>query len=194
MRNSRGYCLIELAAAAALATIVAGAAVPQLLTSIDDARALGAARYLSSRLAEARMEALTRTANVAIRFVQNGSAFEYTIYQDGNGNGVLSRDIQNGVDKPIHAVERLPERFSGVEFGALPGTPAADSGGTAPGGDPIKVGSSNMVSFSALGTSSTGTLYILGKGSAQYALVVFGTTAKTRILKYDARNRLWRAL
>jgi type II secretory pathway pseudopilin PulG len=194
MRSSRGYCLIELVAAAGISATVAAAAIPQLLTSIDDARAVGAARYLSGRLAEARMEALTRCANVAIRFVQNGTAYEYTVYQDGNGNGVLSRDIQRGVDKPIHATERLPERFSGVEFGAMPGLPGADAGGTAPGTDPIKLGSSNMVSFTALGTSSTGTLYLRGKGLAQYALVVFGTTAKTRILKYDPRNRLWRPL
>jgi type II secretory pathway pseudopilin PulG len=189
-----GYCLIELVAAVGIAATVSAAAVPQLLVTVDDSRALAAARYITSRLQETRMEAVTRTINVAMRIVQNGASYDYAVYADGNGNGVLSRDIQRGIDPAVHAAERLPERFTDTDFGVLPGVPAVDPASAAPGTDPIKLGSSNMVSFTAVGTSSTGTLYIRGKRSSQYAVIVFGETGKTRIMKYIAATRQWRAL
>ena len=192
--NARGYCLLELVFVLGVAGTLSAMATPQLLGTIDDSRALGAVRYVSTRLQETRMEAVTRNANVAMRFSLAGGIYVYTVYQDGNGNGVVSRDIQRGVDAPIHPVERLPDQFAGIDFGVLQGIPPADPSGTAPGSDPIRLGSSDMVSFTAMGTSSTGSLYIRGRRNAQYAILIFGETGKTRILKYDSRNRGWRSL
>jgi prepilin-type N-terminal cleavage/methylation domain-containing protein len=189
-----GFSLIELAAALAVAAMLAALAIPQVLATIDDSRALAAARYLSTRLQHTRMEAVVRARNLAVRFTQTGASFSYAIYQDGNGDGVLARDILRGIDTLLRAPERLPDLFSGVDFGAVPGLPAADVGGAAPGADPVKLGAGNMVSFAPDGTSSTGTLYILGRRGAQYAVVVFGGTGKTRLSKWDARNHQWRPL
>jgi len=189
-----GYCLIELLFVAGVAATVCAAATPQLLATLDDSRTLGAARYLSTRLQQTRMEAVARSANVAMRFTAAGPSYAYIVYQDGNGNGVLSRDIQRGIDREIHAAERLPDQFAGVDFGAMAALPPADPSGTAPGSDPIRLGASDMVSFSAMGTCTAGTLYIRGRRNAQYAVRIYGETAKTRILKYDPRNRTWRTL
>jgi type II secretory pathway pseudopilin PulG len=186
-----GYCLIELMAAVAVAGALSAAATPALLATIDDSRARGAALFMSTRLYRTRTEAVSRASNVAIRFVPSGSAYGYAVYQDGNGNGVLSRDIQRGVDPEIHPLERLADQFSGVDFGALPGLPPADPDSSPPGADPIKLGSGDMVSFSPIGTSSTGTLYIRGKHNTQYAVIVFGETGKTRTLKYNQQNGEW---
>jgi type II secretory pathway pseudopilin PulG len=191
---ARGYCLLELIFVLGVASTLSAMATPQLLVTIDDARAIGAVRYVSTRLQQTRMEAVTRNVNVAMRFTQADGAYGYTVYRDGNGNGVLSRDIQRGVDAPIHAIERLPDQFTGVDFGALEGLPPADGSGSAPGTDPIRLGSSDMVSFTAVGTSTTGTLYIRGQRNTQYAIVIFGETGKTRIVKYDASIRGWRTL
>jgi len=189
-----GYCLMELMAAAAVAATVTAIAVPQLLIAADNYRTLAAVRYVSTRLQLTRAEAIARNANVAVRFLQSGSSYECAVYQDGNGNGVLARDIQRRVDPEIHAAERLSSQFSGVEFGVLPGLPPADPAGSAPGADPIKLGASNIVSFSSMGTATSGSLYILGPRQTQYAIVIFGETGKTRILKYDLGSGQWRAL
>ncbi|HEX4348509.1 MAG TPA: GspH/FimT family pseudopilin [Vicinamibacterales bacterium] len=189
-----GFSLIELAVVLGIAAASTAIAVPQVLATIDDSRALAAARYLSTRLQQTRTEAVLRTKNVALRVTQAGASYSYTVYQDGNGDGVLARDIQRGVDTVVHPAEALSSLFSGVDFGALPGLPAADSGGSAPGSDPVKLGSGNMVSFTATGTSSTGSLYILGRRGAQYALVVYGETGRTRLSKWDALNHQWRPL
>ena len=53
---ARGYCLIELLFVSALSAVLAAIAVPQFLVSLDDHRARGAARYVSTHCARARIE------------------------------------------------------------------------------------------------------------------------------------------
>jgi type II secretory pathway pseudopilin PulG len=189
-----GYSLLELMFVMGLAVTASAIAVPQVLAGIDDSRTRGAARYLSTRFQRARMEAVMRSTAVAIRFTRGSNGYEYRTYRDGNGDGVLTRDIQSGLDRPIGAMERLFEQFPGVEFGAVPGLPAVDAGGTPPGDDPIRFGAGNLASFTPIGTSTPGTVYIRGRGDAQYAVRVFGGTGKTRMWKFARQTRQWSPL
>jgi hypothetical protein len=191
---SRGYSVLELVFVAALGITLTAAAVPQYLSAIDDFRAVGATRYISARLQRARMEAVTRSAQVAVQFTQTAAGYSYAVYVDGNRNGVLTRDIQRGIDRLVGAPERLPDQFTGVDFGAIPGLPAVDAGGTSPGTDPIRLGSGNFASFSPAGTSSSGTVYIRSRRDAQYAVRIFGETGRTRMWKFDRGARQWRPL
>ena len=190
----RGYSLLELMAAMALSATLSAAALPEYLVAVDDVRASGAAYHISGRLQRARMEAVMRSATVGVQFTQTSAGYSYAVYLDGNRNGVLTRDIQRGIDRLIAAAERLPDQFTGVEFGAVPGLPPVDSGGTPPGADPIRLGSGNIASFSALGTSSSGTVYIRSRRDAQYAVRLYGETGKTRMLKFEPRTGQWRQI
>jgi prepilin-type N-terminal cleavage/methylation domain-containing protein len=192
--SGRGYSLPELMMVMALGATLSAAALPEYLAALDDFRASGAARHISGRFQKARMEAVMRSAIVGVQFIETAGGFSYTVYLDGNSDGVLTRDIQRGVDLPISAPERLPDQFPGVEFGAIPGLPAVDSGGIPPGVDPIRLGAGNIASFSAMGTSSSGTVYIRGRRNTQYAVRVFGETGKTRMLKFEPGTGRWRGL
>ena len=116
------------------------------------------------------------------------------LFQDGNGNGVRTRDIQRGADRQIQAPERLRDQFTGIDFGTLPGLPPIDPAGSPPGDDPIRLGSSDILTFSALGTSSSGSLYIRGRRTAQYVIRILGESGKTRLLKFDSNARQWKPL
>lgn len=177
-----------------VAAILGGIAVPRLLATLDDFNTQGAVRYISSRLQRIRIEAIVRSANVAMRFTSDGSTLGYAVYQDGNGNGVLASDIQDGVDREIQGMEHLPDNFSGVDFGTVANLPAVDGSSTPPGSDPVRLGLSDMVSFTALGTSTSGSLYIRGRRYTQYAIRILGETGKTRLLKFDAHGRRWRPI
>ena len=179
---------------AGLGITMSAVAVPQYLAAIDDFRASGAARYVSARLQRARMEAVMRSASVAVHFAQTPDGYRYAVYLDGNRNGVLTEDIQHGVDRRINATERLRDHFAGVDFGAVPGLPPIDPGGPAPGNDPIRLGVSSLATFTALGTSSSGSVYIRGRRDAQYAVRIFGDTGKTRMLKFVHRTGRWSPL
>ena len=188
-----GSTLVEVLFVSTLVVTLTGIAVPQALVALDDVRAAGAARYVSARLQRARMEAVMRSADVAIRFTSTAAGYSYAAYVDGNRNGVRAAEISKGIDREVAPSERLSDKFACADFATLPNLPAVDSGGTPPGTDPVRLGSSNMASFSALGTGSTGTLYIRC-GNAQYAIRIYGETGKTRILRFDLRARRWNPL
>ncbi|PYQ88318.1 MAG: hypothetical protein DMG03_04285 [Acidobacteria bacterium] len=171
-----GYSIVEVMFVVGLVATLSGVAVPQMLAALDDFRATGAARYMAARLQRARMEAVMRSAEV---------------YVDGNWNGIRSADIANGVDRLLSGPERLTDNFRDTDFGTLDGLPAVDAGVPAPGNDPIRLGVSDMATFTAKGTSSAGSIYIRSRRT-QYVIRIFGTTGKTRLLKFDARSHEWR--
>src|SRR5438034_6100025 len=119
-----GSTLLEVLFVSALMATLGGIAVPQALVAIDDVRAAGAARYVSGRLQRARMEAVMRSADVAIKFTQAADSYSYAVYVDGNRNGVRTADISKNVDRELLPAERLTDQFPGVDFGALPDLPA----------------------------------------------------------------------
>ena len=178
-----GWTLVELLFVSTVFAVVAGMSVPFLATGLDRSRTEAAARYLASRFALARMEAVKRSASVAIRFGDRRSAHEFTVYVDGNGNGVRALDIERQVDRPIGRSERLGDSFPGVTIGVLPGIGVAS--------DPVQIGASGLMTFTPMGTGTSGTVYIRGRGSVQYAVRVFGVTGRTRVLRYEARTGAW---
>jgi type II secretory pathway pseudopilin PulG len=192
MDTRRGYSFIELALALSIVMTMMAMTLPPVLASLDDVRTAAAARYVSARLYEARLRAVLESADVAFAFVKTGGGYEFRLYVDGNHNGVRTRDIAQGADSQLEPVERLSDQFGGVDFGAFPGVPPIDAGGAPPGADPIRLGASDLLTFSPLGTSSSGTLYIRGRRSAQYAIRILGQTGRTRIVRCDVHARSWR--
>lgn len=188
-----GYSLIELVFVMGLVATVSAMAVPHSLSALDDTRTVGAARYIAARLQRARTEAIARSASVGVKFTAVGGHYVFGVYVDGNGNGVRTAEIASGVDAEIMGPERLADQFPSVDFGTLPDLPPVDVGGTPPADDPVRFGASNLASFSAQATATSGSLYIRGQ-QAQYVVRVFGDTARTRILRFDSRARQWRPL
>jgi len=192
VRSDQGFTFAELLFAVGVASVLSAAAAPQLLAGLDEWRTRGAVRYLSSRLYRARMESAIRNVDTAVRFAVAGSTIEYFTVVDGNRNGVRAADLQSGVDRIIDHRERLADRFAGVDFGTLPGLPPVDPSGAAPGTDPIRLGSGDMVTFTPLGSSSPGSLYVRGRGHVQYVLRMFAETGRIRILRYYPGTREWK--
>ncbi|PYR06303.1 MAG: hypothetical protein DMG00_19100, partial [Acidobacteria bacterium] len=65
-----GYSIVEVMFVVGLVATLSGVAVPQMLAALDDFRATGAARYMAARLQRARMEAVMRSAEVAVKFTK----------------------------------------------------------------------------------------------------------------------------
>ena len=192
--GTAGYSFLELIFALGLIVTVVATATPQLMLTVDDARAAGAARFVAAKLRETRMNAIARSTDVGLEFVSTPSGYTYAAYIDGNGNGIRTAEIRTGVDGPLTPAERLRDRFDGVDLGVLPGLPSVDAGSSPPGGDPIKLGTSNILTFTPSGTSSSGSLYLRGRRDLQYVIRIFGETGKTRVLRFHSRSRQWRPL
>jgi len=191
--TTAGFSLLELVFVVGLITTTVVAIVPSVASAVDTYRTVGAVRYVAARLQRTRMDAVTRGVNAAIRFTATGTAVSFGVYADGNGDGVRSADIDRGIDRLLIGPERVGEHFAGVEFGTLPGLPGVE-GSAPPGTDPIRIGSARMASFTPVGTSTSGSLYILGPHRAQFVVRLYGETGKTRILKFNARANTWEPL
>jgi len=107
--------LAELAVVLGITGTVTATSLPTILAGLDDARVAGAARYLSSRLVESRMDAISRVREVAIRFTPTGVTYSFTVYVDGNHNGVLDRC--DGITCP----DRVLGASGSIALGGLPG-------------------------------------------------------------------------
>jgi prepilin-type N-terminal cleavage/methylation domain-containing protein len=179
--DTGGYTLIEILFVTSLIAIVSAIAVPQSLVTLDRARAAAAARYLASRMAMARSHAVMRSAHVALRFDEGRSGITFRMFVDGNHNGVRTSDIASRVDPALDAPARLSDLFPGVAI--------AVSGDA--GRDPLRIGSSNLLSFSPLGTASSGSVYVRSRDGSQFAIRVLGATGRVRVQRYVPRTRTW---
>ena len=182
-----GHSLVEALVAITVLCLVAAMAAPSVLAARDDERARSAADYVASLFHLARIQALKRHVNVALRFEPDGDGFRYAMFADGNHNGVRSADIDEGVDPRIRETERVDQQCPGVAF-------AIDTLARPVEGDnssPIQLGRSRMVSFSPLGTSSSGTVYLLGRGRRQFAVRILGPTGRIRTLEYNYAAHAW---
>ena len=165
-----------------VAAVVSAIAVPQTLVTLDSVRTAAAARYVASRVLLARALAVQRSAAVALRFETDTGGFRFAAFQDGNGNGVRSSDIDSSTDRQIEPPVRLPELFSGVDFGlSVEGQ----------SGNPIQLGGTTLLTFTPAGTATSGTLYVRGRNGVQYAIRVLGATGRTRVQRYDERQHAW---
>ncbi|HEX5097785.1 MAG TPA: GspH/FimT family pseudopilin [Acidimicrobiia bacterium] len=187
----KGYSVLELLMVVSVSIVISGAAIPLATNGVDRTRAEGAVRYVAGRMASARFEAVRRSAYVAIRFVPQSDGIWLRAFVDGNRNGVLSGDITRGLDVPITSDERLDHHFSGITFGILPNVTGLDPGQPFNAGDPVQIGSSTLLSFSPLGASTSGTLFIRGQRGTQFAVRILGATGRTRTFEFNFGDARW---
>ncbi len=188
---SRGFSLVDLVFVLGIVTTVSAVSLAVIDHSVGHARAVGAARHVAAKLQRTRVDAVTLNRNVALKV--SATTGVLTTYVDGNGDGVLSRDIQDGTDPRVGVSEEIGAQFPGVVFGPLPNLPAVDASSAPPGTDPIRLGPSDMAVFSPLGAATSGTLYLLA-GQMQLAVRIFGETGRTRTLLFEPRTRVWMPL
>jgi prepilin-type N-terminal cleavage/methylation domain-containing protein len=189
---SRGYTLIEILVAMSIFVIITGATVPFAHASIDRSRTLAAARYIASRIALVRFEAVKRSTFVAIQFVKGPAGYTFRTYLDGNRNGVLAKDIASGLDRPISLEERLSDHFPGVVFGIHAAVTALDTGEPIDADDPIQIGHSTLLSFNPNGSATPGTVFIQGRRANQFAVRILGATGRVRVLHFSFQDGKWR--
>ena len=195
--NRRGFTLLELLVTLAVLVSLLAIGAPPLLQISGDLRLRLAADELVAVLQTARVYAVRHSANVAVKFrtAPHGEV-TFTLYRDGDGDGVLTRDIDSGVDPQVSPPQRLSQLGRGFGFGFPPGPPPRDPSSPnrplANLDDPIRFNQSDLASFSPLGTATPGSLYLTDGVKRLAAVRVFDRTGKIRIITYDAATQVWR--
>lgn len=195
--TERGFEIAELVVSLAVLTAVLMLGLPALTHFASGLRLRLAAGELEGALRNARSLAIRLDTEVAVKFRPrpDGSA-TWAVYRDGNGNGILNRDIAAGIDPQVTPPQALEELGRRMRFGFPPGKPARDPGDPHLllrfADDPIRFNQSDLASFGPLGTSTPGSLYVTDGQSRLMAVRVFGRTGKVKIIVYDFDAEIWR--
>ena len=195
--NQKGFQIVELVVSLAVMGLVLILGAPPLLRTSADLRLHLAAQDLVSVLRLSRSYAIRHSANVAVKFRTGGDGtVTFTLYRDGDGDGVLNRDIDTGVDPQVTPPRRLAHLGRGFGFGFPPGPPPMDPSSPRQPmdrlDDPIRFNQSDLASFDPLGTATPGSLYLTDRRSLLAAVRVTSRTGRIRVLRYDSRARAWR--
>lgn len=189
--------MMEATVALGVLALLGSLSVPPLLRMSSALRVQLAAHEIASVLATARAYAIRHSANVGVKFFTADSTHvTYAMFRDGDGDGVRTVDIESGVDPRISPVRRLTRVGPGAHLGfpdkAAPRDPGDSRRRLDRLDDPIRFNRSDIASFSSLGTSTPGSIYVTDRVRELSAVRVFGRTGKIKILRYDLEGETWR--
>ncbi len=182
-----GRGLLDLIVAVSLAVVLAAAAIPKAQSMVHESRLRGAAFYLRGLMRQVRANAAAKACYMGIVFDEVDGNPVFSIHADGNSNGIRRVDVDRGVDTMLREPYRLSDTFPGVRYGSLP------AGAKDPFLRGLQIGRSQIVSFSPLGASTTGTLYLSNDYGLVYAVVLFGSTGRVRVARYRGGGK-WQAM
>ena len=182
-RSAHGFTVVEVLFVLMVMAIVMAAAAPPMLTGLDRARAIAAARRLAQQCGTARFHAVGRGQYVALQFTPAGDDYRAQMYADGNRNGVRASDVADRIDTPLGEGVLLSQDYPGVRIALDPAIGL--------GADPIRLSGSALLSFSPSGTATAGSVYVLGRDGTQLTVRVLGATGRTRVLRYERSTRSW---
>lgn len=188
--------MVELSIVLGLLGMLLAIGAPDLLRLSARQRVTSAAAELAATLHLARATAYRLSTNVGVKFrTDSHGRVTFTLYRDGDGDGVLTVDIESGEDPPVGLTRRLNNLGPGVGFGFPP--PPAPTDPADPGQrlenlhDPIRFNRSDIASFDSLGASTPGSLYVSDRKSEIAVVRVLGRTGRIRILVYDREREVW---
>jgi hypothetical protein len=192
LSSQAGYALIDIVVAVSLCVILSAIAVPVVGGTLDRERTIVGVQYLTGQLRRARLEALKRGRSVAVRIEVTDDRTSLQLFADGNGNGVLQKDIDHGVDRSLTPKFWMDDDAGGVSLRINQAIKDVSGGaGISAGGDPLRIGKTSLLAFSPLGSSTSGTLYVAAHRGPQMAVRVFGATGRVRVLIFDAPTQQW---
>jgi Tfp pilus assembly protein FimT len=190
--EASGAAVIDIIVAMLLCILMAAIAVPVIGGTLDRERTIIGAHYLAGHLLRARLESLKRARSVALRVEVIDDRTQLRLFIDGNGNGVLQRDIDRGLDVPLAPAVWLDDQARDVSLRINQDVSEVSGSATLErGDDPLRIGSTSLLTFSPVGSATSGTLYVAAHQGPQMAVRVFGATGRVRVLMFDARTRQW---
>ena len=171
------------------------AILPAAEQVLSGGRMAAAARDLATTFHGLRWKSVARNRSHGLLFERDSRGWYWYEVEDGNGNGLRTAEVGSGTDPTLSGPHRMEERVHRV----TPGFPSSGpfpriSGSGAIGGlnDPIKFGPSNLISFSPLGTSSSGTVYLTDGKRELFGVVLFGPTGRVRVWRFQSDRGRWR--
>ncbi len=195
-RRVAGTSLLEVLVALVLAALAAAVALPAAFAWTRSLRMRLAAAEVVGTMQKARIYAVRHQANVALKFRADArGGVSWTLYRDGDGDGVRNRDIVSGRDPVAGPAGDLTHFGTLAHLGFPPGIVPRDPGTGRPMDrldDPVRFNRSDLASWTPLGASTPGSIYLTDGRRQLWAVRVNQMVGRMRVLVYDPQTETWR--
>jgi len=192
MMRQRGVTLLEVVVVLAIVSlfVTISSFAMQSIRRRSGLRA--AAIGVRGLLIRTNSKSVARARHCAVRFSNIGDQWFYSIYEDGNGNGVYSEEIKRGIDKLVEGPKPLFEPGSAqVGFPPAGAVDPDTNRPIPPGTRGVQFGQSNLCSFSYYGGCTPGTIYLTDGVSAAAMVRCSGAGGRIRIRFYGMNGGTW---
>lgn len=192
-----GFQLFELLVVVAVLGLLATSGIPRVLEWTRHLNVDLAASELVGVLRLARSYAVRHGTKAGVKFRPgSGSRVTFTLYRDGDGDGLRTADIDSGVDPPVGRPRELAHLGAQARFGFPPGVVPRDPSDPRRRldrlEDPIRFNRSDIASFDHLGGSTPGSLYLTDGRRLLAVVRVYGRTGKVKVMRYEPETEEWR--
>jgi prepilin-type N-terminal cleavage/methylation domain-containing protein len=193
MTAQRGNSLPELLVVLAILALLATFTTSAMTNVLRRTDLRGAAGHVRDILETANAQGQTKGLYRGVKFYQVGDEWFYAVYEDGNGNGILTDDINRGIDRRVEGPRRLLEPGTLGRVGFPPsGIVDPDTDRPMPSDSrPVQFGRSNICSFSDYGSCTAGTIYLTDGVSAGAMVRCSGAGGRIRVQYYRLAGSSW---
>ena len=191
-KGQRGFTLAEALTVLAIIGLIVLVSVPAFGTMRRRAALRSASAQLRAIFHQARSRAITRAEHCGLKFLLIGGEWHFAVYDDGDGDGVRNDDIKSGRDVLVSPPRVVLRESRAVTIGLLADSIRDPDGDPLPPTkSPVAFNKSTICSFSPIGQSTPGTIYLTDRAGDLFAVRVYGATAKIRVLRYVAAKKRW---
>ncbi len=193
--REQGQTLVETVVVLVVMALISVVTLPLMGTAHREAALRCVTEQVRSQMWRARSDAVMTGKATALVFDQLPSGgWRCTVVQDGDDDGVRRNDIAAGHDYQVGRILELEADKAGL--GLIPDCDIPNpSGDGLLGGDlddPVRVGSGNILTFTAQGTATSGTLYFSDGRQLMRAIRIYGITGRLRTLRWKIGCDRWR--
>lgn len=186
--NKRGLVLIEVIIIICIIGLIMGIGIPALWKLHLMMGLKSEALFFFSKMKSIRYEAAAKHMSIGIVFYQVDEEWYYIVVRDGNGNGIMIRDISDGVDVIIEGPNTCKQGgFAkvGVLNEYVPEIPPEK--GYITKERPVQFGKSSIFACSSGGTCTSGTIYFMSSAiERMQAVRVYAPTSKISMWEYHS--------
>jgi prepilin-type N-terminal cleavage/methylation domain-containing protein len=191
--SGRGITLLELIVALALIGLLAAASLPALSNLVRKTVMDAATTDVALVFTLARDHAIRSGRMTGVKWFSKGGDVVLTVYEDENGNGVLTADIKAGIDRLVAGPFWMRGKYPHVTFSFLPNFKGLDPSGNPIGdlNDPIRFGRSDICSFAPDANASPGSVYLADGVERQSVVRVSPANGRIQVFDWQPGKKKW---
>ena len=193
--KERGQTLVEIIVVLVIMGLSLVMAMPLLGKAHREAALRRVTEQVRSQMWRAKSDAAMTGRATALVFDRlSDGGWRCAVVQDGDGDGVRRNDIATGCDYQVGRVLELDADRATLGFIAGCDIPNPSGDGLLGGDreDPVRAGSGDVLTFTAQGTATSGTLYFSDGRQMMRAIRVYGITGRLRTLRWNTEWDRWR--